>query len=157
MSGPPPKRDSQRRRANPPAGGPADTAPGADVVPVPKPNAKWHPIAKRWFVALSNSGQSAFYEPSDWAAAELVAESMSRDLRPQVVGVTLTGIAVKEPIPLKGASLAGYLKAFSALLVTEGDRRRARIELERPKPTEEEGDGDVAWIDDARRRLRESG
>lgn len=164
--GPPPKRSSQRRRTNKPTGGEITTAPGAAEVPPPRANQKWHPIARRWFEALAASGQSAFYEPSDWATAELIAESMSRDLKPQVVGMSETvrtdpesglSYTVAEPvmaaIPLKGASLAGYLKAFTALLATEGDRRRARLELERAKGGDVDGDvAGVSWLDEARRR-----
>jgi len=118
---------------------------------VPRVNSRWHPIAKRWFQALAASGQAQFYEPSDWAAAELLAESMSRDLRPQVVGITDSGKVVKESIPLKGASLAAYLKAFGSLLVTEGDRRRVRLELERPVPEGgEEGGDNVTFLDQFR-------
>lgn len=152
--GPVPKREAQRRRQNEPEA-PIDRAPGAAEVEVPKPNPKWHPIAKRWFESLARSGQSAFYEPSDWATAELIAESMSRDLKPQVVGIKEeTGEPVMATIPLKGASLAAYLKAFSVLLVTEGDRRRARLELERPKLGGEEEMPDVSELADYRERLR---
>lgn len=169
--GPVPNRSDQRRRTNKPEDGIELTkAPGAVEVCVPKANAKWHPIAKRWFEALTTSGQAAFYEPSDWATAELIAESMSRDLKPQVVGMSETvetdsesGIAftkaepVMATIPLKGASLAAYLKAFASLLVTEGDRRRARVELDRPRGGDVDGDvADVSWLDEAR-RARESG
>lgn len=146
-----------------------DKGVGAAEVPVPEPNPKWHPIAKRWFQSLGQSGQRDWYEPSDWATAELIAESLSRDLKPQVVGVnekvevdpkTGQSLTTAEPvmatIPLKGASLAAYLKAFSVLLVTEGDRRRARLELERPKPGGEEA-SDVSWLDEARHRREASG
>ena len=117
MPGPVPKRKSQRRRRNKTEGG-IDEAPGAVEVVVPKPRAAWHPIAKEWFVALASSGQARFYEPSDWALASLLAESMSRDLKPQMVFVTETGKVVKESLPLKGASLAAYLKGMTVLLVT---------------------------------------
>lgn len=151
--GPVPKRSNQRRRRNQPDG-PVDEAPGAALVPLPKANSKWHPLAKRWFESLAASGQSAFYEPSDWATAELIAESMSRDLKPQVVGISEeTGEPVMAVIPLKGASLAAYLKAFTVLLVTEGDRRRARLELERPKGGEEEI-ADVSELGLYRERLQ---
>jgi hypothetical protein len=152
--GPVPKRESQRRRQNEPEV-PVEKADGAAEVPLPRPNPKWHPIAKRWFESLARSGQSAFYEPSDWATAELIAESMSRDLKPQVVGIKEeTGEPVMATIPLKGASLAAYLKAFSVLLVTEGDRRRARLELERPTLGGEEEMPDVSELADYRERLR---
>src|SRR5690242_6765714 len=132
--GPVPKRSDQRRRRNKPEGGEITKAAGAEKVAVPRADADWHPVAKRWFNSLAKSGQSRFYEPSDWATAFLIAESMSRDLLPQVVGVTDKGEVVRDTIPLKGASLGAYLRAFSTLLTTEGDRRRMKLELERPEP-----------------------
>lgn len=156
MPGPPPKRSDQRRRTNKPAT-PITEAPGAPVVEVPDPDPEWHPVARRWFESLSSSGQSVFYEPSDWAAAWVLAESISRELNPQPITVGSGEHATVEmvEVPPKGASLAAWLKGMTALLVTEGDRRRASVELQRPAPTEEAGD--VSWIDDARRRLRDSG
>lgn len=127
-------------------------AAGAAKVPVPAVDPKWHPVAKRWYQSLAKSGQSAFYEPSDWAVAALIAESMSRDLHPQVIGFTDSGKVIKECIPLKGASLAAYLKAFTQLLVTEGERRRVQMELERPGAEGEAAGGDVSWIDQYRNR-----
>jgi hypothetical protein len=92
----------------------------------------WHPVATQWYESLNLSGQRIYYQPSDWATAYLLAESISRDLKPQVVGIhPETGEAVMAVIPLKGASLGAYLKGFTALMVTEGDRRRLQIELER--------------------------
>ena len=137
--GPVPKRSSQRRRTNAPDM-PITQAAGAAKVPVPKADPDWHPTAKRIYQSLRRSGQAAFYEPSDWAAAYLIAESISRDLNPQFVGVTAGPHSepIFESIPLKGASLAAYLKAFGALLMTEGDRRRARVELEREVQVDED-------------------
>lgn len=92
----------------------------------------WHPVAKHWYDSLPLSGQSIYYQPSDWAVAYMLAESISRDFKPQFVGVNEeSGEPIYEAIPLKGASLAAYLKGFTALLATEGDRRRMQIELER--------------------------
>lgn len=153
--GPVPKRSNQKHGHRSKAEKDLiESAPGAAEVPVLKANSKWHPIAKRWFDSLGASGQAAFYEPSDWATAELVAESMSRDLKPQVVGIKEeTGEPVMAVIPLKGASLAAYLKAFTALLVTEGDRRRAHMELQRPSPGSEEEMPDVSELAEYRQRL----
>jgi hypothetical protein len=147
-----PKRSTQRRRVN------KETQPkkstGAVHVRVPKVDPKWHPAARAWFRSLAASGQSKFYEPSDWASAWLIAESISRDLKPQVVGIVEeTGEPVFAVIPMKGASLAAYLKAMSALLVTEGDRRRARLELERPSEGGAGGAESVPSLDDYRKRL----
>lgn len=149
MSGPVPKRSDQRRRRN--GGDAVEHAEGGATVTIPDPDPNWHDVAAQWFNSLAESGQSRFYESSDWAVAYVIAESMSRDLNEQVVGITDKGDVVKEEIPLKGASLSAYLRAMSLLLVTEGDRRRLRLELERPTPSEG-GDGDVAWLDTARRR-----
>lgn len=145
-----PKRSDQRRRRNKQPE--PDRAPAREVT-VPEPGEKWHSIAVSWFESLKVSGQSVFYEQSDWATAYLLAESISRDLKPQVVGVNdETGEPVLATIPMKGASLAAYLKAMSVLLVTEGDRRRAGVELERGGAVEPDR-SEVAELDDYRRRL----
>lgn len=155
--GPAPKRSDQRRRRNEPEGGPVRKAPAGDEPEIPEPDKNWHPIAKRWFDGLAKSGQTAFYEQSDWDTAYLIAESLSRDLKPQVIGMNPeTGKPVRATIPLKGASLSAYLKSFTDLLMTETARRRAGIELQRAGKEDCEEAGDVSWIDDARRRLRGS-
>lgn len=119
-------------------------------------NPKWHAVAKRWFDSLRTSGQSQFYTDSDWATAYVIAESMSRELKPQpvTIGHGDTAETIMVEMPPKGASLAAWLKGMTSLLVTEGDRRRVSLELQQPKPADAEGGGDVSWIDDARQRLR---
>lgn len=149
--GPVPNRSDQRRRRNAPEV-PIDTAPAAEDVEAPEPDMSWHPIALRWYQSLADSGQSHWYEPSDWALAYLIAESMSRDLKPQVVGVSIDGKAVKATIPLRGTSMSSYLKAMTALLVTEGDRRRLRIELSKPQVDDDEAAA-VADLDEYRTRF----
>lgn len=130
--GPVPERTEQRRRRNKPATAVSKAAATRDV-PIPVADEAWHPIARRWFESLVVSGQRRWYEPSDWATAYLIAESISRDLSPQFVGVTASAGSepIYEVIPLKGASLSAYLKAMGNLLATEGDRRRASVELQR--------------------------
>ena len=139
MPGPPPKRDDQRRRRNDPAAGPAEQAPGGDVVALDA-DPSWHRVAAHWYEALGRSGQSAFYESSDWALAYAVAESMSREF--------------SKPEPVSASAFQGWLKAMTSLLVTEGDRRRLRLELERQGPAESEGGADVSELDEYRRRLQ---
>lgn len=128
MRGPVPKRSDQRRRRNKPEVE-ITTAPGAAVVEVPPADPDWHPIAVRWYASLAQSGQSRFYEPSDWAVALYVAEGMSRSLLASRLSANL---------------FAAVVSASSNLLVTEGDRRRLRIELERAA-----GDGAEA-VDEAK-------
>lgn len=151
--GPVPKRSDQRRRTNKRPDD-VDKAGGADVFEPPEPDSEWHPIALAWFRSLAESGQSAFYEPSDWATAVFVAEAMSRELEPQ--GLVYKGeITGYHTMVVKASMLSALMSAMSSLMVTEGDRRRMRLELQRPKPGESEGeDGNVSYFDDAARRLR---
>lgn len=156
--GPVPKRENERRRRNkkpPPKKGKTST-PNTGAKP-PTADKDWHPLARNWYDSLKKSGQSEFYEPSDWMMAFMVAESISRDLNDQVVAVPeKTGEPVYAKVPMKGASLSAYLKAMSVLLVSEGDRRRAGIELERAgtkKPGDEEQPPGVVALSDYRSRL----
>jgi hypothetical protein len=123
-------------------------------VEIPEPDPEWHKAATLWFESLARSGQSVFYTNSDWAAAYVLAESISRELNPQPV-VDEDGHVTMVSYPPKGASLAAWLKGMTALLVTEGDRRRAALELVRPDPAEGVP-ADVSELDEYRQRLRTS-
>lgn len=155
--GPVPKRADARRRANKPAV-PITDAPAAPSVEVPEASEDWHPVARRLFDSLAKSGQSRFYEPSDWAVAYLMAESISLDLKPQFVGFAQVDRDTTQPefavIPLKGASLSAYLKAMTNLLATEGDRRRASMELHRGLVVDADEDASVTALDSYRAALK---
>jgi hypothetical protein len=75
-----------------------------------------HPIARRWFNALRASGQSQYYEPSDWEAAVFVAEAITRTLNTR---------------RFSSQAFAAVWQAMGDLLTTEADRRRVKIEVER--------------------------
>lgn len=166
--GPVPKKDAERRRRNKnEATGkshiPAEVVNVDDLlvgeVEIPRPDESWHPIARQVYDAQVKSGQVIWMEPSDWAMLYLLCESISRDLNPQVVGITEEGDIVKDVIPLKGASLSSYLKAFEALLMAEGGRRRLRIELERQRRIDAAAEGVGVVVDIVQRRadaLREA-
>lgn len=96
-----------------------------DVI-VPEPDANWHPIAVRLWDSLAISGQSRFYEPSDWA----LAYSLMDDL-------TYYKFATKR----SGQMLASIYSQMSSLLITEGDRRRVGVELARKSSEELESAG----------------
>lgn len=149
--GPVPKRSDQRRRVNKPPQEPTRAA-GAVEVAVPDGDPDWHPVALRLFESLKASGQARFYEPSDWATAFMLCESVSREMKPQPVG----DHGVLMELPPKAASIAAWLKGLTALMATEGDRRRAAMELQRPASPKEAGP-DVAEFDEYRRRLRGAG
>lgn len=106
-----------------------------DLSDLPEPDELWHPIASDWYLSLRGSGQSAFYEPSDWAMARYAAHVMSQ-------------VLLSERGP-NGQLVAALNSVMSSLLTTEGDRRRARMELERKAPQQQIPAG-VAALDDYR-------
>jgi hypothetical protein len=92
---------------------------GGPVV-IPEPDEDWHKVARAWYDALAVSGQSVFYAQSDWALAYYTASLMTESLH--------SGSA---------AMAAQVMKAQDLLLVTEGSRRRVRIELVRQQAAED--------------------
>ena len=136
--GPIPKRSEERRRRNKDDGPElvqAPSGPPSDLPELPEPDGSWHPVATEWYLSLRESGQAAFYQPSDWAMARYAAELMSRGLMGDR--------------PPNGQYVAALNSVMASLLTTEGDRRRARIELER-KPTVKAVPASVTAIADYR-------
>lgn len=134
MPGPPPKRSENRRRRNKPRQ-PIESGEAAEEFAPPTAKKTWAPAVRQWYEALAKSGQSTYYEPSDWATAYLIAENMNRDF--QGGGIS-------------GSSMGAYLRAMSSLLVLEGDRRRVQVELQRGKA--EADDSHLPNLDDYRKR-----
>lgn len=128
--GPVPKRSDQRRRRNAPEI-PIDKAPAAPAAPIdfPAPSAHWDGLARDWYLSLAKSGQAVFYQPSDWQYARIVAEGLHKMLTGKFTAVAFQAV----------------MSSMTVLLVTEGDRRRLRIELERVKPV----DPDAVLSDEA--------
>ena len=124
----------------------------------PPADPDWHPRAVEFYESLAESAQSVYYEASDWAVARILAESISRELSDQPITVGSGADAHLEmvKVPPKGASLAAWLKGMTMLLMTETDRRRASIELQRSAPGDEEATN-VSWIEEARQRLNSAG
>lgn len=92
------------------------SAPGADEVVVPDADPLWHPIAKMLWESMKTSGQSRFYEPSDWAYAFSLMDDLS---------------AYKNMSKRSGQMLTAINAMMTTLLLTEGDRRRVSLELQR--------------------------
>jgi hypothetical protein len=133
-----PKRSDQRRRVNKPVV-PVTKAAAAPVV-VPDPDDDWHPLAAEWYVAVSKSGQAQFYESGDYVTLKVAAGLLSSQL-------------VREQP--SAAVLKQWWAMSTSLLVTEGDRRRLRLELERGvKAGEVTG---VSHLDELRRRVAGAG
>jgi hypothetical protein len=114
--GPVPKRSDQRIRRN------------KDDVPIEKVTSLGfvvqpplslddpHPIIVDFWHSLADSAQAQYYEPSDWQFARFVmhhANTLVRSQRPS------------------SQMFAGVVSALNDLLVTEGARRRVRMEIER--------------------------
>ncbi|WP_371671237.1 hypothetical protein OG985_28620 [Streptomyces sp. NBC_00289] len=89
---------------------------------IPNADRNWHPIAKRLWDSLKESGQADFYQQSDWALAYSLCEDLSY---------------YKKSGKRSGQMLQTIYSAFERLLVAEGDRRRVRIELHEPVPEEQ--------------------
>lgn len=120
--GPLPKRTQERSRQDRPSDDripmAKGTAQGGDPFPIKE---HWHPMATEWYQSLSDSGIAAFYERSDWATAMIVAEELTHYFN------TSTSRRSAQ-------MLTALFSMMTSLGATEGDRRRMRIELEKPKP-----------------------
>jgi len=132
MSGPVPKRESQRRRTNK-DGQPITKgqARGVDFIPAASPD--WHPLAVDLYDSLETSGQSDYFEDSDWAYARIVCEALSKCLSSSRISAQM---------------FQAVDSAMTKLLVTEGDRRRLRLELSKaPEANQNERDA-IAEIEE---------
>lgn len=114
MSGPIPKRSSQRRRQNKVH---TDRVEVAEQVVVPDLDVDDpHPIARDLYESLRLSGQAQWYEPSDWQRARVFIHLLSNQLK------------AGKPSSMMYTALQ---RDMDALLISEGERRRVRMEIER--------------------------
>ena len=113
-----PKRRDQLRRTNKEAYQGLEKLDATDQGKVYQPEAsdRGHPLAKDLWRAMGDSAQSIFYEPSDWALAAVLMDDLSHYLRSK-----------SRP----GIKLSAIINALTPLLLTEGERRRVRLEIER--------------------------
>lgn len=121
MPGPMPKRSEARSRRNKPENeGGVSLSKGERVAFRPPPvDRSWHPRAKQWYRSLSRSGMRDYYELSDYETARILCDALTK--------------YYEHPTAMM---LATILQGMTALGVTEGERRRMRIELESPKELE---------------------
>lgn len=147
MPGPIPRRESDLARPRERKGKDqvAVTKGQSRPVKIPRADPEWHPIAKMLWDGLKASGQSDFYEQSDWAFAYSLCEDLSLYKKP------LVNRDGEEYHKRSGQMLQTIYSAMERLLVTEGDRRRVRIELHEPEQDDE--DASVTAITDAKKRL----
>ncbi len=125
MPGPAPKREDERIRRNENVV-PLTTVPMVGIVQVPDllvPEP--HELVTSLWESLKDSGQARYYEPSDWAYAQLTMHVID--------GMLKSSRGVSSLI------LSEVNKMMSNLLVTEGDRRRVRMEVARQDAKEASG------------------
>ena len=132
MSGPPPKRSEQRRRRNK-DGMPITKGEARGAAFIPAANPDWHPLATQLYDSIENSGQSGFYAESDWASAQVVCEALSRELN--------------KGQRMSAQMFAALQTAMSNLLVTEGDRRRLRVELSKAPEADPDEQAALEYIE----------
>lgn len=149
MPGPPPKKEAERRRRNKAPDGIETEIVNVEElvladVEIPVADENWEPLTKSFYESFTRSGQVVWMEPTDWMTAYMLMEVLDRWLKPQDVKVGQTGSSGQETgggdidyifepkiVAMPGGVLTAILKGLTALLATEGDRRRLRIELER--------------------------
>lgn len=142
--GPLPNKDSDLARSRSRKGAEAQPAATMGVlrdVTIPDPDPEWGPVAHMLYESIKTSGIADFYQDSDWAFAFFVISEIDVYRRKGVNKETGEEYPTHRPSGQMFAALAG---AMTALGLTEGDRRRMRIELEKPK---EEHDAQLYAID----------
>ncbi|WLW38554.1 minor tail protein [Streptomyces phage Vanseggelen] len=124
MPGPIPNREADLARPRERKGSDVQSVTKGVMLPTKIPNAdrEWHPIARRLWDSVKASGQTAFYQQSDYAVLYSLCDDLSH---------------FKKSGKRSSQMAQTIYSALGNLLVTEGDRRRARIELHEP---EDEGD-----------------
>lgn len=140
VRGPVPKRSEERLSKDATRNAAVDRSPSgtADPVEAPPENPNWHSLAKSWYRSLQHSGMKRYYEPSDWVQASLIADVISNELKEKYVGIDKMGNPIFVTAPMNPQTLAGILKASTALGVTEGDRRRMGVEMTRAQHEKEQ-------------------
>jgi len=133
--GPVPKRSDQRRRRNKDGGVPDRVAVSGSVEPPAAPEFGCGLSEELWG-SLAESGQAAFFELSDWWLARLMV------------------VAVDDYMDgRKSATKLAELRALATeLLMSEGSRRRLRLELDRGSEDVDE-ERAVAAVADIRERF----
>lgn len=139
--GPAPKRSTERHGHRAKADSPEQVEQAGEVSR-PEPADHWHSTARNWFDSLAESGQSRFYEPSDWQQAHFCAELMHQALVDEKVNAQLV------------AQIRGMM---TDLLSSESARRRVSMEIVRlNEPAQPRVGGNVSSMADRRKRVSDA-
>lgn len=152
--GPAPRREAERRRRNKSENGPSEkiTREVLDSLPFeidynpepPEAPERWHALVQQFWDDMHADPARKWMTSGDWAAVALICETMSRELKPQAIGVNPeTGEAVIATVPPKAATIAAFLKMLEHIGVTESARLRLQKEVTLfPPPPEDVGNGE---------------
>ncbi|QFG08587.1 terminase small subunit [Mycobacterium phage Vanisoa] len=123
--GPIGKRDEERVRRNTPEHATETIAVhGAVVIPELGDisfDGETHPLITSMYESIRASAAVKYYEPTDWQFARLALYTLNEELI----------YARRGGKPMGAMKLTAINQMLSALLLTEGDRRRVRLEIER--------------------------
>lgn len=124
MPGPIPARSDELSRERDANRGDRTPIRTGEMLPVTVPHADpdWHPIARKVWESLKSSGMRSFYQNSDWAIAYSLMDDLSH---------------YKKSEKRSSMQLAAIMQSLTALGLTEGDRRRMRVELALPESEQE--------------------
>lgn len=101
----------------------------AEKVEPPEPDPNWHPIAAKLWESVKQSTFTRYYEPSDWIVLYSACDDLSNYKKQERRSPTM---------------LAAVNTMLTSLLLTEGDRRRVQIEINRIDESEAESAGVTA-------------
>ncbi|AGR46421.1 hypothetical protein SEA_SUPERCHUNK_5 [Mycobacterium phage Superchunk] len=149
--GPIRKRDEERVRRNTPDN-PTETVQVIGPVQIPELGdmdylGETHPLVTEMYESIKQSAAVKYYEPTDWQFARLTLYTLNQEL-----------IAAKHlGKPIGAMKLTAINQMMSALLLTEGDRRRVRLEVERQDTSQTGGAQVVSMTDMLKQRLAAAG
>lgn len=95
-----------------------------------------YPLVIEFFESVKSSGQAQFYEPSDWTALKFVCFQMNEHIKYMMK----TG-------KVNSNSFSALWSAMNDLLVTEGSRRRVKMEIDRNQSEAEVFDFQSAYAE----------
>ncbi|ACE79932.1 terminase small subunit [Mycobacterium phage Pukovnik] len=148
--GPIGKRDEERVRRNVPES-PTETVVVHGAVVIPEMGdlshlGETHPLIEEMYESIKKSAAVKYYEPTDWQFARLALYTLNQELI----------AAQHQGKPIGAMKLTAINQMLSALLLTEGDRRRVRLEIER-NPGPDTGGKVLDVTDMLKQRLAASG
>ncbi|QFG04582.1 terminase small subunit [Mycobacterium phage Keziacharles14] len=147
--GPIGKRDEERVRRNTPDS-PTETVAVHGAVVIPELgdvsfNGETHPMITDMYDSIKASAAVKYYEPTDWQFARLALLTLNQELI----------FARDLGKPVGAMKLTAINQMLSALLLTEGDRRRVRLEIER-NPGDSPSGNVVSMADALKQRLAQA-